>query len=75
MKDLLYMIVSSIVDYPDQIEIVESDRDGVVAFELHVADSDMGRIIGKNGKTARAIRDLVKAAAIKEHKKVIVDII
>jgi len=75
MKELLQYIVSKIVDEPDKIVINESARNGAILYELSVASDDMGRVIGKNGKTAKAIRDVVKIIAIKEHKKVIVDIV
>ena len=66
MKELVEVIAKSLVDSPDEV---------VVTVELRVAQSDMGKVIGKQGRIAKAIRAVVKAAASKEDKKVIVDIV
>lgn len=74
LKDTLANIVSAIVDNPEEIVIVEKDDGKHVMLDLSVAPSDMGKVIGKHGKIARAIRQLMKTAAGKCGKKVTVDI-
>lgn len=75
MKDLLEYVVKSLVNNPDSVQIDESENDGEVVFEVHVAPEDMGRIIGKGGRIAKAVRSLMKAASFKENKRVNVEII
>jgi len=74
LKDLLIFLARSLVDNPDKVVVTETDNGQVVSFKLHVADEDMGKVIGKQGRNAQAIRMLMKAAASKENKKVIVDV-
>ena len=74
MKELVETITKAIVDQPDMVSINEVEGEKSVILEVTVADDDMGKIIGKQGRIARAIRTVVKAAATKEGKKVIVDI-
>ena len=61
-------------DYPDQVVVTETENEKAIVLELRVAQSDMGKVIGKQGRIAKAIRSVVKAAASKEEKKVIVEI-
>ncbi|MCR5144262.1 MAG: KH domain-containing protein [Lachnospiraceae bacterium] len=75
MKELVEVIAKSLVDSPDEVVVTEKEDDKTVVIELHVAASDMGKVIGKQGRIAKAIRSVVKAAASKVDKKVIVDII
>lgn len=75
MKELLIYIAKSLVEFPDQVEVSEEIREDATVLTLHVAESDMGKVIGKQGKIAKAIRSVMKAAAGKENTKVIVDII
>ncbi|MDD6485287.1 MAG: KH domain-containing protein [Clostridiales bacterium] len=76
MKEVLEIIAKSLVDYPDQVDVKQIDNeDQTVTLELRVAESDMGKVIGKQGKIAKAIRVVVKAAASREGKKVSVEII
>lgn len=75
MKELVEVIAKSLVDYPDEVVVTEKSNEKSVVIELHVAQSDMGKVIGKQGRIAKAIRSVVKAAAAKEERKVIVDII
>ncbi|MCL2839828.1 MAG: KH domain-containing protein [Defluviitaleaceae bacterium] len=75
MKDLLILIAKQLVDKPDLVEVREEERDGVIVLCLKVGEEDMGKVIGKQGRIARAIRTLVKAAAIHEEKRVTVEII
>lgn len=75
MKELVEVIARSLVDYPEQVEVTETESEKSIVLELRVAQADMGKVIGKQGRIARAIRSVVKAAASKEDKKVTVDII
>jgi hypothetical protein len=75
MKELVEVIAKSLVDYPDEVVVTETEDDKSIMLELHVAASDMGKVIGKQGRIAKAIRSVVKAAASKEDKKVIVEIV
>jgi uncharacterized protein len=70
MKKALEYIVAQIVDDPQKIEISEVEDNGMINFAIKVAASDMGKIIGKNGKVIRAIRNVVKIVAIKQNKKI-----
>ncbi len=74
MKELVEVIAKALVDDPDSVVVNESEDKKTTILEVHVADSDMGKVIGKQGRIAKAIRSVVKAAAAKEDKKVIVDI-
>ena len=76
MKELLYAIVSELVENKDAIEIKEDDpnTEGVIVYHLHVAPEDMGRVIGKQGRIAKAIRAIMRAGAIRNNKKVMVEI-
>lgn len=74
MKELVEVIAKSLVNYPDEVQVTETENDKAVVLELKVAQSDMGKVIGKQGRIAKAIRTVVKAAASKEDRKVIVEI-
>lgn len=74
MKDLLEVLAKALVDMPDKVEVIESESEDVLRLELRVAPEDVGKVIGKQGRIARAIRTLVKANAVKIKKKVYVDI-
>lgn len=74
MKDLVEVIAKALVDNPSEVVVTETEKDGETVIELKVAPSDMGKVIGKQGRIAKAIRSVVKAAASKEEKKVVVDI-
>ena len=74
MKELVELIAKALVDDPDSVVVNEREEKKTTILEVHVADSDMGKVIGKQGRIAKAIRSVVKAAAAKEDKKVIVDI-
>lgn len=74
MKELVEVIAKSLVDYPDQVVVTETENEKAIVLELRVAQSDMGKVIGKQGRIAKAIRSVVKATASKEEKKVIVEI-
>ncbi len=75
MKELLEFIAKSMVNNPDAVEIVEKTTENSIVLQLHVAEEDMGKVIGKQGRIAKAIRTVVKAAASNYNKKVIVDIV
>ena len=75
MKELVKVIAVSLVDHPDEIVVTEKETEYSNILELHVAPDDMGKVIGKQGRIAKAIRSVVKAAASKEDKKVIVEIV
>lgn len=70
MKKALEYIVTQIVDNPEKAEINEQEDQGMINFTVTVDPSDMGKIIGKNGKVIRAIRNVIKISAIKENKKI-----
>ena len=74
MKELVELIAKSLVDNPDEVHVNEIEKEKVIILELQVAKEDTGKVIGKQGKIAKAIRTVVKAAAIKEEKKVLVEI-
>ena len=74
MKDLVEVIAKALVENPDEVAVTESVKDDEIVVELKVAASDMGKVIGKQGRIAKAIRSVVKAAASKDDKKVIVEI-
>ena len=75
MKELVEVIAKSLVDYPEEVAVTETENEKSIIIELRVAQSDMGKVIGKQGRIAKAIRSVVKAAASKEEKKVIVEIV
>ncbi|HEU4979015.1 MAG TPA: KH domain-containing protein [Solirubrobacteraceae bacterium] len=76
MRDLLDGLVRMLVDDPERVSVEQFEEDdGTVVLELAVADEDYGRIIGRGGRTAHALRTVVKAAAVKEHRRVLVDIV
>ena len=74
MKALVEVITKALVDSPESVVVTEKTEGKTTVIEVRVADSDMGKVIGKQGRIAKAIRSVVKAAAAKEDKKVIVDI-
>ena len=74
MRELVEVIAKALVDNPDEVVVTEKEEGKTLVLEVKVAESDMGKVIGKQGRIAKAIRSVVKAAATKEDKKVIVDI-
>lgn len=75
MKELVEVIAKALVDNPDEVVVTEKESGKNITVELHVAASDMGKVIGKQGRIAKAIRSVVKAASSKDNKKVDVEII
>jgi len=74
MRELVEVIAKSLVDYPDEVVVTQNETEKAIVIELRVAQSDMGKVIGKQGRIAKAIRAVVKAATSKVEKKVIVEI-
>lgn len=74
MRELVEIIAKALVDNPDEVVVTERQEGRTTVVEVRVAESDMGKVIGKQGRIAKAIRSVVKAAAAKEDKKVVVDI-
>ncbi len=74
MKDTLIYILSSIVDTPDKVSVTQDESEGVINFTVNVAKEDMGKVIGKNGKIIKAIRNVIKIPAIKENKKIFINL-
>ena len=74
MKELVEVIAKALVENPNEVVVTESVKDDETVIELSVAPADMGKVIGKQGRIAKAIRSVVKAASSKEDKKVIVEI-
>ena len=75
MKELVEVIAKALVDFPEEVVVTKTENDRAIVLELRVAQSDMGKVIGKQGRIAKAIRSVVKAAASKEDKKVVVEIL
>ena len=75
MKELVEVIAKSLVDNPDEVVVTQTENDKAIVIELRVAQSDMGKVIGKQGRIAKAIRSVVKAASSKDNKKVEVEIV
>ena len=75
MKELVEGIAKALVDNPDEVVVTEKEEGRHVTVELRVASSDMGKVIGKQGRIAKAIRSVVKAASLNENKKVDVEIV
>lgn len=75
MKDILEVIIKNLVDNSDEVTITEKVEEKSICYEVKVAKDDMGKVIGKQGKMAKAIRSIVKAIAVKEHKKVNVEFV
>ena len=76
MKDLLEYLARALVDDPDAVEVEQFEEDdGTIVLELAVAEDDYGKVIGRGGRTAAALRAVVKAAAVKENRRVLVDIV
>ena len=74
MKKLVEVLAKSLVDHPEQVTVTETEQDNEILLTLKVASEDMGKVIGKQGRIAKAIRAMVKAAASRTDKKVIVEI-
>jgi hypothetical protein len=75
MKELVAHISAALVDSPDQVQVSQSEVDGTITFELTVAQEDLGKVIGKQGRTAKAMRTLLSASAARDGKKTRLDIL
>lgn len=75
MKELVEVIAKALVDNPEEVSVTQNENENSILLELHVAQSDMGKVIGKQGRIAKSIRNVVKAAASKQDKKVMLEII
>ncbi len=76
MRELLLYLARALVDEPDKVSVETFEEDdGTVVLELSVADDDYGQVIGRGGRTAQALRTVVKAAAVKDNRRVLVDIV
>jgi hypothetical protein len=75
MKELVEYVARFLVRDPDAVNVTETVRDGVSTLELRVADEDLGRVIGKEGRTAKALRAILTAAAAKKNQRVVLDIV
>ena len=75
MKDLINYIAQALVDYPEQVSVTEVEGDQTTVLELKVAKEDIGKIIGKQGRTARAMRTLLSAASAKIKKRTVLEIV
>jgi uncharacterized protein len=76
MRELLEYLARELVDHPDEVRVEEYDEDdGTLVLELSVADDDYGQVIGRGGRTAQALRTVVKAAAVKDNRRVLIDIV
>lgn len=75
LKDLVEILAKALVDHPEEVQVNQVEGEQSIILELRVSQEDMGKVIGKQGRIAKAIRTLVKAAAAKEGKRVIVEII
>ena len=74
MKELVEVIAKALVDNPDEVEVIERESGRTLILELHGASSDMGKVIGRQGKIAKALRTLVRAGSVKENKKYNIEI-
>lgn len=75
IRDLIEAIAKALVDYPDQVEVTEIEGEVTTVLELRVAPSDLGKVIGKQGRTARAIRTLLGASGMKMKKRFVLEIL
>lgn len=73
MKEILETIILNLVENKDEVTITSKEDENQISFEVKVADSDMGRVIGKQGRVAKSVRTIMKSLASKEHKKVVVE--
>ena len=75
MKELLETLAKALVDYPEEVSVHEVEGEKSIILELKVSKDDIGKVIGKQGRIAKAIRTVVKAAAVKSNKRVVVEIL
>ncbi len=75
MQEMLLYITRALVEDPDAVEVEELEEDGDLVYEITVGEDDLGRVIGRGGRVANAIRTIAKAAAVREERRVLVDIL
>ena len=76
MEELLAFLARALVDHPDEVEVEGFEEDdGTIVLELHVADEDVGQVIGRGGRTINALRSLVRASSVREGRRVLVDVV
>ena len=75
MQEMLLVMVRALVDEPDAVRVDEIEEDGDLVFEITVDEDDLGRVIGRGGRVANALRSLARAAAVREERRVLVDIL
>ena len=75
MRDTIEMVVKALVDDPNAVDVRELQREGTTRIEVRVAQPDMGKVIGKQGRTVRALRSLVYAAGLKQHRRYVLDVV
>jgi predicted RNA-binding protein YlqC (UPF0109 family) len=74
VEELLAYLARNLVSRPDEVRVVRSERDGAVLLELHVAPDDVGKVVGKGGRIARALRTVVRAGGVREGRRVLLEI-
>ena len=76
MKDLVEYLARALVDRPDEVSVEEFEEDdGTIVFELTVAEDDVGKVIGRNGRTVNALRTVIRASAVRHNRRVLVDVV
>jgi hypothetical protein len=75
MRETIEMVVKALVDDPDGVDVREVEREGTTRIEIRVAQPDMGKVIGKQGRTVRALRSLVYAGGLKQHRRFVLDVV
>jgi predicted RNA-binding protein YlqC (UPF0109 family) len=75
MRDTVELVVKALVDDPEAVDVREIEREGTTRIEVRVAQPDMGKVIGKQGRTVRALRSLVYAAGLKKHRRFVLDVV
>jgi predicted RNA-binding protein YlqC (UPF0109 family) len=75
VKELIELIAKALVDHPDQVRVTEQVKENTIVYQLSVAPDDMGKVIGKQGRVAKALRTVVGSAAVKADKRVVVEIV
>lgn len=76
MRDLVEYLTKALVDRPDEVSVDEFEEDdGTVVFEVEVADDDVGKVIGRNGRTINALRTVIRASAVRHNRRVLVDVV
>jgi uncharacterized protein len=75
VEDLLEYLAKGLVDKPEEVRVVRSEREGTIVLELHVASDDVGKVIGRQGRIARALRTLVRASGGRRHERAVLEIV